>query len=200
MGGMPFESSGGFPFSGGMPGGGGARTFHFSTGGGGGNGGFSFSNPDDFISSFMGGGLGGGVRRGRTTSSRFADMNGGGRRAPTPEVTVVEKPMPVTLEELYNGTTKKMKVKRKTFDPTSGKQSMEDRILEVPIKKGLKPGSKIKFTNVGDQVEGGTQDLHFVVSEVSFLIFHGFAGIIWMMANLSFYRKITRSSNVKAMT
>ncbi|KAF5844621.1 hypothetical protein GGP41_007695 [Bipolaris sorokiniana] len=89
----------------------------------------------------------------------------GGRRAPEPEVTVVEKPLAVSLEELYNGTTKKLKIKRKTYDQSTGKQSTQDRILEVPIKKGLKPGSKIKFSDVGDQVEGGTQDLHFIVSE-----------------------------------
>lgn len=111
----------------------------------------------------FGGGMGGkGTKRG-SGGSRFD----GGRRAPAPEVTVVEKPLPVTLEELFNGTTKKMKIKRKTYDPSTGKQSTQDRILEVPIKKGLKAGSKIKFSDVGDQVEGGTQDLHFIVSEVS---------------------------------
>jgi DnaJ family protein B protein 4 len=31
----------------------------------------------------------------------------------------------------------------------------------------LKKGSKIKFNGVGDQVEGGRQDLHFIVDEVS---------------------------------
>lgn len=111
------------------------------------------------------GGMGG--RKGsRSGSSRFADMNGG-PRAPTPEVTVLEKPLPVTLEELFKGTTKKMKIKRKKFDSATGKQIVEDRILEVPIKPGLKAGSKIKFKDVGDQVEGGTQDLHFIVEEVS---------------------------------
>jgi DnaJ-class molecular chaperone len=94
---------------------------------------------------------------------RFA----GGRRAPEPEVTVVEKTLAVSLEELFNGATKKLKIKRKTYDSGTGKQSTQDRILEVPIKKGLKAGSKIKFSDVGDQVEGGTQDLHFIVSEVS---------------------------------
>jgi len=89
-------------------------------------------------------------------------MNG---RSATPEVTVVVKPLPVTLEEMFNGTTKKMKIKRKKFDSATGKQSSEDRILEVPIKAGLKAGSKIKFVDVGDQVEGGTQDLHFLVEE-----------------------------------
>ncbi|OJD31632.1 dnaj heat shock family protein [Diplodia corticola] len=194
-GGNPFAGAQGFPFSGmgggGGPGGG-ARTFHFSTGGGGGGGpnGFNFSNPESIFSEFfrsgaaggMGGGMGGddddfagfggmpggfpgaGARPGgkRAGSSRFQQDP---RRAQTPEVTVVEKPLPVSLEELFSGTTKKMKIKRKTYDKNTGKQSTQDRILEVPIKKGLKAGSKIKFSDVGDQVEGGTQDLHFIVSE-----------------------------------
>jgi DnaJ family protein B protein 4 len=173
-----------------MPGG--TRTFHFSTGNGGGSG-FNFSNPESIFSEFlrgggggaggmggggddddfggfggfgmggMPGGMGGSKSRKSAGGSRFE----GGRRAPAPEVTVVEKPLPVSLEELFNGTTKKMKIKRKTYDPATGKQSTQDRILEVPIKKGLKAGSKIKFSDVGDQVEGGTQDLHFIVSEVS---------------------------------
>lgn len=171
---------GGYPFaqSGGMPGG--TRTFRFSTGGGG--NGFNFSNADDIFSEFLrsgGGGMGGGGGgddfdfggfgvggmpggMGGKRGGRFS----GGRRAPEPEVTVVEKPLAVSLEELFNGTTKKLKIKRKTYDQSTGKQSTQDRILEVPIKKGLKAGSKIKFSDVGDQVEGGTQDLHFVVSEV----------------------------------
>ena len=98
-------------------------------------------------------------------SGRF---DSGGRRTPAPEVTVVEKPLPVSLEELFSGTTKKMKIKRKTYDQATGKQSTQDRILEVPIKKGLKAGSKIKFSDVGDQVEGGTQDLHFIIQEVRY--------------------------------
>lgn len=178
FGGMP----GGF---GGMPGGGG-NTFHFSTGGGG-PGGFSSGDPfnifqefmkggaggagpqgddDDFFSSF-GGGAGFGARPGAGGRSRTMP-----RRNQTPEVTVIEKPLPVTLEDLFAGTTKKLKIKRKTYDDNTGKQSVSDRILEVPIKKGLKPGSKIKFNGVGDQVEGGSQDMHFIIEEVSQHINH----------------------------
>jgi DnaJ family protein B protein 4 len=164
-----------------MPGG--TRSFHFSTGGGG--NGFNFSNADDIFGEFMrnsGGGGGddfdfGGFGMGGMPGGMGGMPGGGGggkggrfrggRRAPEPEVTVVEKPLAVSLEELYNGTTKKLKIKRKTYDQGTGKQSTQDRILEVPIKKGLKAGSKIKFSDVGDQVEGGTQDLHFIVSEVS---------------------------------
>ena len=171
MGGMP---PGGFGM-GGMPGGG--RSFHFSTNGG---SGFSFSNPEDIFSSFFkqgganmgddndifasfgGGGLGGGRSRG---------PRGGGPRARprerSPEVTTVEKPLPVSLEDLFRGAHKKMKIKRKTFDPTTGKRSVEDNILDIKIEPGYKAGTKIKFKGVGDQEEGGTQDLHFIISEVS---------------------------------
>lgn len=187
-GGMP---GGGFGF-GGMPGmggpGGGTRTFHFSTGGGpggGGGGGFSFSNPesifadffkqggagmgddDDIFAQFTGGGGAGGDGGGR---SRFRESGGGGRRrAPEPEVTTVEKPLPVSLEDLFKGVHKKMKIKRKTYDDGSQKRKVEDKILEMDVKPGWKAGTKIKFKGVGDQEEGGgTQDLHFIIQEVSF--------------------------------
>lgn len=189
--GNPFAGAGGMPggfggfngFEGAMPGGG-TRTFHFS----GGPGGFNFNNPEDIFAQFMrqdgggaggeddfanifsqfagAGGAGGGPRSGRTrmrSSAGFGGADGRGRE-PTPEITTVERPLPLTLEELYNGVTKKMKIKRKTYDE-SGKRVQTDQILEVPIKPGLKKGSKIKFNGVGDQVEGGRQDLHFIVEE-----------------------------------
>jgi DnaJ family protein B protein 4 len=186
-GGMPGGFSG-FDF-GGMPGGGGggggARTFHFSTGGGGGPGGFNFTNPEEIFANFMraggggGGGMGGmggmpdedydmfssfgGGAGGRPRQSASA-FRGGAKRPQTPEVLSVERPLPLTLEDLFHGVTKRMKIKAKRFD-ADGKQITKDQILEVPIKAGLKKGSKIKFKEVGDQVEGGRQDLHFIVEE-----------------------------------
>ncbi|KIW20568.1 hypothetical protein PV08_01143 [Exophiala spinifera] len=176
-GGMP----GGFSF-GGMPGGG-TRSFHFSTNGG---QGFSFSDPNDIFSSFARGGAGGGGAAGaddddifnllggafgggrggpRRSAGGFGSSFGGGQPRPqTPEVTVVERQLPVTLEELSKGAHKKMKIKRKTFN-SQGQRVTEDKILEMDIKPGLKAGSKIKFSGVGDQEEGGTQDLHFIVTE-----------------------------------
>ncbi|OQO17090.1 hypothetical protein B0A51_14791 [Rachicladosporium sp. CCFEE 5018] len=189
-GGNPF-AGGGMPGGfGGMPSGGGTRTFSFNMGGpqGGGRGGFSgFSDPNDIFAQFMksaGGGAGGdddgfeGMFGG--SGSPFGGFGTGSRRAagPTsfggagvrrreaePETTVVEKPIAISLEDIYEGTTKKLKVQRKTYDAQTGKQSVEDKILSVPIKKGLKAGSKIKYPDMGDQVEGGTQDLHFIVKE-----------------------------------
>ena len=120
---------------------------------------------EDFadIFSSMGGGAG---RPGRTRMRPGGFAGAGARREQTPEISTVERPLPLTLEEIYNGVTKKMKIKRKTYDET-GKRVQTDTILEVPIKPGLKKGSKIKFNGVGDQVEGGRQDLHFILEEVS---------------------------------
>lgn len=180
----PFANAGGMPggFSGfdfgGMPSSG-ARTFHFSTGGGSG-GGFNFSNPESIFADFMrsaGGGSAG--MAGAGGDDDFADffssggLAGSGRsfagrssraRQFTPEVTTVERPLALSLEDLYAGATKKMKIKRKMFDDT-GKRTTTDTVLEVPIKPGLKKGSKIRFKGVGDQEEGGQQDLVFIVEE-----------------------------------
>ncbi|BDD62108.1 hypothetical protein MAP00_007100 [Monascus purpureus] len=191
-GGSPFEGGmpGGFPF-GGMPGGG-TRTFHFTTGQGGGRGGgFSFSSADDifrnfakssggmgdddFFHMFSGGGLGGGLGGGFGPSTRTSRGPGAGsyqqsRRAPTPEPTVVEKELPLTLEEINRGTTKKVTTRSKTFD-ANGKRTVQDVTLEANIKPGLRTGSKIKYKNVGDQEEGGRQDVHLIVTEKPHPIF-----------------------------
>ena len=136
-------------------------------GGAGGAGGDDF---DDIFQHFGGAGRASAGSRSSRVRSTFggADaMGGGARRATTPEVTTVERPLPVSLEDLFNGVTKKMKIKRKMFDDT-GKRTTTDTVLEVPIKPGLKKGSKIRFKGVGDQEEGGQQDLVFIVEEVSY--------------------------------
>ena len=176
FGGMP----GGFNFQG-MPGGG-TRSFHFSTGGGGGGGsGFNFSDPNDIFAQFARSGSGGAAGEDDGIFNLFGGLGGGGRpqggrrgttgnfaarqpRPQTPEITVIERPLPVTLEELFKGSHKKLKIKRKSFN-SQGQRITEDKILEMDIKPGLKAGSKIKFTGVGDVEEGGTQDMHFIVTE-----------------------------------
>lgn len=67
---------------------------------------------------------------------------------------------------MFKGTKKKLRVKRKTFD-ADGKISREDKDLEIPVKPGMKAGSKFKFKGVGDEIDGSKQDLHFIIEEVS---------------------------------
>jgi len=106
---------------------------------------------------------------GRSRNARYTPA--GRPRESTPEVTTVEKPLPLTLEELYKGTQKKMKIKRKVFDEVTGKRTTQDQVLSMDIKPGLKKGSKIKYKGVGDQEEGGKQDLHFIVEEKPHALF-----------------------------
>jgi DnaJ family protein B protein 4 len=177
---------GGFNF-GGMPSGGGTRTFHFSTGPGGGTHGFSFSNADDIFREFTKS-AGGGAGRGGLDDDIFSmlgGMGGGGgggsfrsrpgagasfpsskaNRAPTPEPTIVEKDLPLTLDEIFKGTTKTVVAKSKSFD-ASGKRTVKDVPLEAVIKPGMRAGTKIKYRNIGDGEEGGRQDMHLIVKYV----------------------------------
>lgn len=173
-----FSSGGAFPggFPGMFSGTNGSRTFHYNTSGGG--TGFSFTNPEELFARAGGGlnddlfgdifasagGMDGGMpRKSRGHTSFGASPRAG--RTQTPEPSFVERDLPVSLEDLFKGAHKKMKIKRKRFDPVTHKRTQEDKILEMDIKPGLKAGSKIKFTGVGDEEAGGSQDIHFIVRE-----------------------------------
>lgn len=144
---------------------------------GGGPGGLGGDDDFDFASF---GGAGG--RPKTRVRTGFGDPAGRSARQHTPEVTTVERPLPVSLEDMFKGTTKKMKIKCKLFDE-SGKRTTTEKVLEVPIKAGLKKGSKIRFKGVGDQEEGGQQDLCFVVEEVSDQEHIPKCGEVWTVQN-----------------
>lgn len=173
------DGGGGFAGFGGMPGGGGGgRTFRFTTGGGPGGpgGGYSFSSGDAFnifnhfsqaggmdgdddddIFSMLNGGRGG--RRAGASAGGFP--GGFGRSASPPEKEKVTLKLPVSLEDLASGTTKKMKIKRKN---ANGQQ--EERVLNIQIKPGWKAGTKITYPNEGDGLpDGSRQDVVFVIDE-----------------------------------
>ncbi|CAN6640831.1 protein Sis1p [Trichomonascus vanleenenianus] len=181
-GGNPFAAFGGG--GGGGPGGG-ARTFRFSTGPGGG-GGFGTADAFNIFSQFAESGgfegeddifsmLGGGTRRrGAPGASPFGGMGGMGGgmpggmpggmgAAPSPQQlpkSQVQIKLPVSLEDLAVGTTKKMKIKRRR------EHGIDEKILHVQIKPGWKAGTKITFANEGDLQPNGTlQDVVFVIDE-----------------------------------
>jgi DnaJ homolog subfamily B member 4 len=132
-------------------------------------GNFQFTDPDDIFAQFFSGSggpfSGAHSRSGRRPGGGAHDADFG--RSASPDVTVLEKPLPVSLEELFNGTNKRMKITRTTINSRTGTRVQEDRILSLPIKPGLRAGSKIKFKGVGDEVDGVAQDMHFIVEDVS---------------------------------
>ncbi|KAI9296179.1 DnaJ-domain-containing protein [Neoconidiobolus thromboides FSU 785] len=150
---------GGFPANG-FPGFSGG-SFNFSTGGGRGRG-FNPSNPQSIFEQFFGGG-GGGHPFMDMDDSPFGGMGGMGgqhRRSPTKPAPLSHN-LSLSLEDLYNGVTKKLKVTRKL---RSGGTS--EKVLEVVVKPGWKAGTKVKFQNEGDELSNGlNQDIEFVVQE-----------------------------------
>lgn len=163
--------AGGFP-AGGVPGG---AQFHFSSNGNS-AGGFAFNNPEDVFTNFFrangssmdeddpfaGFGAGGRMPFGGGRGPRYREP----KRAPTPDIRAVEKDLPVTLEQLFKGGTKKIKINRKVYDPATGKRKIDGKEVEVNIKPGFKEGTKIKYKGFGDQTEdGGVQDMHLVIKQ-----------------------------------
>ncbi|KAG7666314.1 SIS1 [[Candida] subhashii] len=150
-----------------------------------GDDGFTFSSSGFGGGSPFGGFGGGGSGFGGGSSGfRSGGMPGGfggGRSQPEPDV--VTMPLAVTLEDLYKGATKKMKINRK--DPNGSKGSS---ILTVNIKPGWKAGTKINFTNEGDwQPECGCrQTIQFVIEEKAHSTFKRDGNNLHMNLHLTF--------------
>jgi DnaJ family protein B protein 4 len=72
------------------------------------------------------------------------------------------KPLKLGLEELYKGTTKKLKLTRKLL---SGKT--EEKVVEINAKAGWKEGTRIKFAGAGNERDDGlpASDVVFVIEE-----------------------------------
>lgn len=73
----------------------------------------------------------------------------------------ITRPLKVSLSELYNGATKRIKVGRRLLNG-----STENKVLDIQIHPGWKSGTKIRFPRTGnDKPNGEPQDLIFVVEE-----------------------------------
>ncbi|XP_078438577.1 DNAJ heat shock family protein [Wolffia australiana] len=90
---------------------------------------------------------------------------GGASKKPPP----IESKLACSLEELYNGSTRKMKISRKVID-ANGRAVEASEILTIEVKPGWKKGTKVTFPDKGssDMANGQQQppaDLVFVIDE-----------------------------------
>ncbi|CAI9089318.1 OLC1v1023876C1 [Oldenlandia corymbosa var. corymbosa] len=161
---------------------------YFSTGGGPSGFRFNTRSPDDIFSEIFGfsgpfgGGMGGSGMRGSGFGGMFSDNmftsfsegggSGGGvhqhalRKGPP-----IEKHLPCTLEELYKGTAKKMKISREIVD-ASGRTTTVEEFLTINVKPGWKKGTKITFPDKGNEVPGVIpSDLVFIIDEKPHRVF-----------------------------
>lgn len=92
-------------------------------------------------------------------------MGMGGRRGPA-KAEPVKRPLQCTLEELYNGCTKRIKITRQRLQADGRSVRPEEKILELTIKPGYKKGTTITFENEGDEAPGvAPADIQFILGE-----------------------------------
>lgn len=78
----------------------------------------------------------------------------------------------VSLEEVFSGCTKRMKISRKRLNPDGYTVRTEDKILTVDIKPGWKEGTKITFPKEGDETPTNIPaDIVFVVKDKAHLVY-----------------------------
>ena len=154
-----------------------------STGNNGRAGGFNPRDAEDIFAEFFGSSpFGFGSAGGPGRSTRFQSDGGGGGMfggnngtenmfRTYSDGTVPKKPPPVesklpcSLEELFSGSTRKMKISRTIVD-ANGRQAQETEVLTIVVKPGWKKGTKVKFPDKGnEQVNQLPADLVFVIDE-----------------------------------
>lgn len=174
----PPGGGGGFP-----GGGGGFGGFPGGPGGGGGfSGGFTPRSAEDIFREFFGmgtggspfGGMGGGgMGGGGGLEDLFGGGGGfggggmGGRAARQAKGATASHQLACTLEELYKGATKRVKLSRNGTDPATGRPARVEEVLTIDVKPGWKAGTKVTFEGKGDEPPGGgaAGDLVFVIEE-----------------------------------
>ena len=155
----PFESF--FSFGGGP---GGSRQTFTSFGGHGGPQQMETDDDDPFANFGRPGGFGGfgGMNQG---------MSGGSPRRKQQDSAIV-KDLQVSLEDIYKGTTKKLKITRKVLNTDGRSVRTEDKILTIDVKPGWKAGTKITFPKEGDQTPNNVPaDIVFVIKDKPHSIF-----------------------------
>ncbi|KAJ0037861.1 hypothetical protein Pint_23136 [Pistacia integerrima] len=133
------------------------------------NSGFRYNPRDaeDIFAEFFGGSSGkrsGPYRNGTTYTEN--------RKTPgSVKAAAIESKLVCSLEELYKGARRKMRISRVVPDEF-GKPKTVEEILKIDIKPGWKKGTKITFPEKGNQEPGVTPaDLIFVVDEKPHVIF-----------------------------
>jgi len=124
---------------------------------------------DDPFSGFMNmGGAGGGMRGMHVNMNA---MNGGhssssssSSRNPPSKAPAVTHDLNVSLEDLYTGTTKRLRITAKRIIDQSGNTTPVSSEKEINVKPGWKDGTKITFEGEGDESAGVLPaDIVFVV-------------------------------------
>jgi len=133
---------------------------------------FTFGSAENLFQHFMfnfgdGHGMGHGQPRGQNGHGAQFGMGGvSGMNGMRFKGDTVQCQVGVTLEELYFGRTKTMRITRKRVDAKTGSLRSESKTLRFEIKKGWKSGTTITFEGEGDEAPNMRPgDVQFVITQ-----------------------------------
>lgn len=93
----------------------------------------------------------------------FGGLHGRGAKKQDPPI---ERELVLSLEEVFHGCVKKMKISRRVMNEDGHTSSIRDKILTITVKRGWKPGTRITFPQEGDQGPNNIPaDIVFIVKD-----------------------------------
>ena len=102
-------------------------------------------------------------------TENFGGLAGRGRKKQDPPI---ERDLMLSLEEVYHGCIKKMKISRRVMNDDGHTSSFREKILTITVKRGWKPGTRITFEQEGDQGPNSIPaDIVFIVRDKPHSIF-----------------------------
>ncbi|XP_072302506.1 dnaJ homolog subfamily B member 13 [Eucyclogobius newberryi] len=84
----------------------------------------------------------------------------------------IERDLHLSLDDLFHGCTKKIKISRKVMNDNGCTSSIRDKILTATVKPGWKEGTRITFPKEGDQGPNNiAADIVFIVRQKPHAVF-----------------------------
>ncbi|XP_023260586.1 dnaJ homolog subfamily B member 13-like, partial [Seriola lalandi dorsalis] len=84
----------------------------------------------------------------------------------------IERDLHLSLDDLFHGCTKKIKISRRIMNEDGYTSSIKDKILSINVKPGWKEGTRIIFSKEGDQGPNSIPaDIVFIVRQKSHPMF-----------------------------
>jgi len=99
----------------------------------------------------------------RFRSSRTGSFRQRGQKQQDSTIT---HDLPVSLEDILHGTTKKLKITRRVVSDNGQSMQPEEKILSINVRTGWKAGTRVTFPREGDRLPGSIPaDIAFVVRD-----------------------------------
>ena len=125
-------------------------------------------------------------------TDNFGGLAGRGKKKQDPPI---ERDLMLSLEEVFHGCIKKMKISRKVMSPDGRSTHLEDKVLTIDIKPGWKAGTKITFPREGDQSPNTIPaDIVFIIKDKAHPFFKR-DGV-----DLIYHARITLREVIKSLT